>query len=813
MFSLNTLTSTMLSALLCGSALMLAAPSAHAEDTETAIHTFTGTTSDGSNPYAGLTAGSNNLFYGTTAYGGTYNDGTVYSVTESGTVTILHSFNSSATDDGFEPLAGVTLGSDGSLYGTTLSGGADKKGTVYKINPSGTFSVLHSFTGTTDGARSQSAITIGSDGKLYGTADPDTQDTNGSGGTIYSMNTDGSSYLVQYRFPSPDSNGDFIAGTPHGTLTQVPGSTVAFYGTAAATNTNGGGGAVYKFTPGASDGGGTITILHTFGDGSVNDDGAIPEYGRLALDSSGNIYGTTANGGTSGYGTVFKLTSSGTETILHSLSGSTEGCYPYGSVILGSDGNLYGTTNTGTSQGTGTIFKVTPAGQFTYLYDFNDDNANDGSYAYDAPVEDSAGNLLGTTYSNNASSSNPGDGVIYKLAAGIPTPETVSKVSLSPTTVVGGSANSTGTVTLATAAPTGGLVVKLASSNTSAATVPSSVTVAANSETATFTVTSHSVSAAATATIAATYNSSSASANLTVTPPPTALKSVTLSPTSTTGGTSTTANRIYLTGDATANEVVTLAVSNQSVATLPSNTITISSGASSHTFTINAQPVTSTQTVTILATLNGVTQAATLTVTPALMVSSVTLSPASVVGGQANSTGTVTLNAAAPSGGAVVTLSSSNSSAGVPSTVTVAAGAKTATFTVTTSAVTAQTTATIAAIYGGVYQSAALTVTPPASSGATLKSVTLSPTSTEGGSAATTANRVYFTSAPTSNQTVTLTSSNTAVATVASSVTVSSGSTSHTFTITTKAVTSQQTVTITANSGGVTQTATLTVTP
>jgi len=193
-----------------------------------------------------------------------------------------------------------------------------------------------------------------------------------------------------------------------------------------------------------------------------------------------------------------------------------------------------------------------------------------------------------------------------------------------------------------------------------------------------------------------------------------------------------------------------------------------------------------------------------LTVSP-LMLNSVALNPTSVVG-EGNSTGTVTLSGPVPVGGAVVTLASNNTAAAtVPASVTVAAGAATATFTVTSTAVSATTTATISATYGTT-QTAILTVTPPA-----LSSLTLNPASVTAGSNST-GTVTLSGPAPSGGAVVTLTSSNTAAATVPASVTVLGSQTTATFTVSTSAVSSTTSVTISASFGGTTKQATLTVT-
>ncbi len=193
--------------------------------------------------------------------------------------------------------------------------------------------------------------------------------------------------------------------------------------------------------------------------------------------------------------------------------------------------------------------------------------------------------------------------------------------------------------------------------------------------------------------------------------------------------------------------------------------------------------------------------------------SSVSVNPTSVTGGN-SSTGTVTLSGAAPSGGAVVTLSSSNTNvARTPSSVAIAAGATSATFTVSTSAVAASTTVSISGTYGGVTRSASLSVTPAPPPAPTLSSLTLNPTSVVGGTQSSTGTVTLSGAAPSGGAVVTLSSSNTNVARTPSSVTVVAGATSATFTVSTSAVLASTTVSISGASGGVTRSASLTVTP
>ena len=393
----------------------------------------------------------------------------------------------------------------------------------------------------------------------------------------------------------------------------------------------------------------------------------------------------------------------------------------------------------------------------------------------------------------------------------------VASVALNPTSVFGGITNSIGTVTLN--APAAGTAaqraVTLSSDNPAAATVPATVTVAIGATSANFTITSLTVASTATANISATLNGSTQSASVTVTPGP-GVASVTLNPTSVFGGITNSIGTVTLNGPAVgtaAQRKVTLSSDNTAAATVPA-TVTVAIGATSANFTITSLTVASTTTANISATLNGGTQSASLTVTPGPGVASVTLNPTSVPGGITNSIGTVTLNAPAAGTAAqrAVTLSSDNSAAAtVPATVTVAIGATSANFTITSLTVASTTTANISATLNGGTQSASLTVTP----GPGVASVTLNPTSVPGG--ITNSIGTVTLNAPAvgtaAQRRVTLSSDNTAAATVPATVTVAIGATSANFTITSLAVPSTATANISATSNGVTQSAVLTVTP
>jgi hypothetical protein len=290
-----------------------------------------------------------------------------------------------------------------------------------------------------------------------------------------------------------------------------------------------------------------------------------------------------------------------------------------------------------------------------------------------------------------------------------------------------------------------------------------------------------------------------------------ALSSLSVNPTSVTGGNSSTGT-VTLSGAAPAGgAIVTLSSSNTTAARVPSS-VTVAAGATSATFTVSTSTVAASTTVTISAAYGGATRSASLTVTsappPPPTLSSLSLNPTSVVGGVQSSTGTVTLSGPAPAGGAQVILSSSNTAAArVPSSVIVAAGATSVSFTVSTSAVAASTTVTISAAYGGAARSASLTVTPAPAPPPTLASLTLNPANVFGGQSST--GTVTLTGpAPAGGAQVFLSSSDGA-ARVPSSVTVPPGATSATFTVNTSFVLISTSATISASYNCTTRTATL----
>jgi hypothetical protein len=361
-------------------------------------------------------------------------------------------------------------------------------------------------------------------------------------------------------------------------------------------------------------------------------------------------------------------------------------------------------------------------------------------------------------------------------------------------------------VQLSGAVSASGATINLTSSNPAAAPVPATITMPGNTAFTQFQVQAGQVTTSTPVTVTATLNSGSASATFNVLPP--SLKSLSISPSTISGGTQPQGT-VMLNGQAPAGgAAVTLSSDNAAVS--PPAQVTVAPGDFSVSFSIPTSTVTTSTTATITASWNGVSSQAQLTLTPQQQPTSLTLSPTSTVGLGGSSFATVAV-ASAPTSDLTLPVTSSNPGvASVPGSVTIPAGASRGGFNIFTTSVAAQTVVTISVSGGGVTLSAPLTVTPQAS-GPTLSSLSLSPTSVVGGS--TSQGTVTLSSAaPSGGTVVTLSSGNTNVATVPPSVTVPAGSSSAAFTVTTKAVAAATSVVISATSGATT-TATLTVNP
>lgn len=316
--------------------------------------------------------------YGVFSNGGTYGGGTVFKVTPKGVLSLLYSFGAAATDGNY-PLGTLVRDSSGTLYGITVGGGRDGFGTIFKLTSAGKETTLYNILG---GNYPLQSMSRDSAGNLYGvdSAWP---------GWVFELTRTGT-YKIMYEFCSDNTCTDGY-GPSGGPIVDREGNV---YGV-----TSEGGeffrGNVYKVTPA-----GVEAILYSFTGGT---DGDYPT-AKLTQDATGNIYGVTANGGTYGYGTVYQVTPTGVETVLHSFSGGSDGNAPQSPIILDASGNLYGIAAGGT-KAYGIVYKLTPSGTKSVLYEAGPAGLGSGM------VMDKSGNLYGTSWKGGRNHT----GTVYKL--------------------------------------------------------------------------------------------------------------------------------------------------------------------------------------------------------------------------------------------------------------------------------------------------------------------------------------------------------------------------------------------------------------
>ena len=262
--------------------------------------------------------------------------------------TVIHTFT--GTSDGGTPFAGFTIDGLGNLYGTASGGGSSGAGVVFKMSTSGQETVVHNFAGGSDGANPQARLVMDAAGNLYGTT---YSGGVSNAGTVFKVTRSGKEKVL-YSFSGGADGGSPIAGL---TIDKAGN----LYGTTSTGGANGSGTVLKLAVPTVAGGSWTESVLRSFGAGT---DGATPVAG-VTLDESGNLYGTTSAGGTYGYGTVFQLkplASGWTENILHDFTLGTDGGIPYAGVTLGGKGILYGAATDGgggTNGGGGTVFELT----------------------------------------------------------------------------------------------------------------------------------------------------------------------------------------------------------------------------------------------------------------------------------------------------------------------------------------------------------------------------------------------------------------------------------------------------------------------
>jgi len=364
----------------------------------------------GTNPWAGVTRDAAGNLYGTTFTGGTYNAGTVFKVDSGGQETVLYSFTGGA--DGGYPEGGVVLDPAGNLYGATYGGGVSYLGSdacaylgcgvVFELDTAGRETVLYSFTGSTDGGSPQFGVILDAEGNLYGTAAG-----SDAGGVVYKVTPSGQETTLCYL------SGEYGSVPASGLIADAAGN---FYGTTVFGGPSGTG-MIYTVGPQ-----GSLTVLYSFlstNGGRSGPDGLYPS-GGVVMDSAGNLYGTTSGGGAHDSGVVYRLDPASELTVLYSFTGKDDGGWPGGSLALDTAGNLYGTTEYGGGHldrcpevkpgpgGCGVVFLLDPAGLEQVLHAFT---GLDGALPFSGVIVDGAGNLYGTAYQGGAADG----GVVFKV--------------------------------------------------------------------------------------------------------------------------------------------------------------------------------------------------------------------------------------------------------------------------------------------------------------------------------------------------------------------------------------------------------------
>jgi uncharacterized repeat protein (TIGR03803 family) len=353
---------------------MFGAPDrARAQAPYTVLHAFNAIP-EATNPSSPLIQATDGTFYGVTLTGGAFDRGTVFRTTASGVVTVLHSFD--GTTEGRSPQAVLVQANDGNFYGVTSSGGPFDGGTIFRMTPAGGVAVVHAFGAPGDGYSPHAALVQASDGTLYGT----TLEGGAFGfGTVFRVALDGTFTLLHWfsggltdgRFPSgalvEGADGYLYGTTEEGGLSYFHGQQLP--------NNGVGRGTVFRVSPV-----GDVTIVHSFRGGSQDASGPV----GIVRAADGNFYGTSRSGGLicdygdydfCGPGTAFRMSPDGAVTLLHLWTAALEGSGP-SQPVLASDGTFYISFSSGGAMGSGTIFRMDATGIGFVIHSFT---GNDGS--------------------------------------------------------------------------------------------------------------------------------------------------------------------------------------------------------------------------------------------------------------------------------------------------------------------------------------------------------------------------------------------------------------------------------------------------
>jgi uncharacterized repeat protein (TIGR03803 family) len=381
--------------LVLATVMMLLAALPVGAQTYTVLYSFDGGARGGS-PLAPLLRNSQGDLLGTTSGGGAGGFGLFFKLSGD-KETILHSFERA---DGESPMGSVVRDAAGNFYGTTLGGGASLAGSIYKMDKGGVVTTLYSFH-EYPGQNPEGGVIIDSTNNLYGTT------ATGGGpcgcGVVFELSNT-NTYVVLHRFAGGADGQLPASGLLRDSLGNLYGTTVNG-GSEACSD---GCGTVFKVTVK-----GVEKIMHRFA--GPPGDGANP-YAGLVRDHAGNFYGTTSAGGTANQGTVFKIDTAGTETVLYSFQGGNDGAQPMAPLVLDSQGDLYGTTYAGgggdvlvCSSGCGTVFKLDESGGETILHVFSD--LTDGFRPEAGLILDPVSNLYGTTDQGGST----GNGAVFQI--------------------------------------------------------------------------------------------------------------------------------------------------------------------------------------------------------------------------------------------------------------------------------------------------------------------------------------------------------------------------------------------------------------
>ncbi len=362
-----------------GFLLSLAANNVSAQ-TYTDLHSFNCVTEGCYPQYPAILAqGRDGNLYGTSWWGGTAQYGAVFRVTPSGTLTTLS--NLDCTSAGCSPYGGLSLGTDGNLYGANYEGGQYGYGTIFKITPSATLTVLHQFDGIAPDWGSPWAPPVqGKDGNYYGTA---------AAYVAYKITAAGKFSVISNSVPAAVS-APLIQATDG-----------YFYGT---SNNGGARGCGVVFRMSAA---GVIKTIYEFD----YTHGCFP-FAGLVQGTDGNFYGTTAYGGSAQEGVVYKVTPGGVLTVLHEFA-DTVAPDPFAGLVLATDGNFYGATDGGGAAGYGVLFKITKTGTYTALYEVP--QGYTGHFPYATPVQHTNGKIYGLMYAGGSNN----EGTFYSLDVGL----------------------------------------------------------------------------------------------------------------------------------------------------------------------------------------------------------------------------------------------------------------------------------------------------------------------------------------------------------------------------------------------------------